>query len=76
MKIINNISEISLNYKNVIENDKIQANQFLDLLELFIKIVKERGLSEATCNNLDSHGYSVLDHIKNLEIRNLHPMQD
>ncbi len=40
--VINNISEISLNYKNVIENDKIQANQFLDLLELFIKIVKER----------------------------------
>ena len=26
--VINNISEISLNYKNVIENDKIQANQF------------------------------------------------
>ena len=40
--VINNISEISLNYKHVIENDKIQANQFLDLLELFIKIVKER----------------------------------
>lgn len=40
--VINNISEISLNCKNVIENDKIQANQFLDLLELFIKIVKER----------------------------------
>ena len=39
---INNISEISLTYKKVIENDKIQANQFLDLLELFIKIVKER----------------------------------
>ena len=40
--VINNISEISLTYKNVIENDKIQANQFLELLELFIKIVKER----------------------------------
>ena len=40
--VINNISEISLTYKKVIENDKIQANQFLDLLELFIKIVKER----------------------------------
>ena len=40
--VINNISEISLNCKNVIENDKIQANQFLDLLELFIKIVRER----------------------------------
>ena len=40
--VINNISEISLNYKKVIENDKIQANQFLDLLELFIKIVRER----------------------------------
>ena len=41
---INNISEISLTYKKVIDNDKIQANQFLDLLELFIKIVKERFL--------------------------------
>ena len=47
-----------------------------EIASKIIKIVKERGLSEATCNNLDSHGYSVLDHIKNLEIRNLHPMQD
>ena len=50
--VINNISEISLNYKNVIENDKIQANQFLDLLELFIKIVKERFFNVYYMENL------------------------
>lgn len=41
-----------------------------------IKVVKQRGLSDATCNNLDSHGYSIIDKIKDPDIRNLHPMQD
>lgn len=40
--VINQISEISLSTKIVVESDKIQANQFLDLLELFIKTIKEK----------------------------------
>lgn len=49
---INNISEISLTYKKTIENEKIQANQFLDLLDLFIKIVKERFFNVYNMENL------------------------
>ena len=49
---INNISEISLTYKKNIENDKLQANQFLDLLEFFIKTVKERFFNVYNMENL------------------------
>ena len=33
---------------------------------------KEQGITEATCNYLESHAYSINDMIENSEIRNLH----
>ena len=33
---------------------------------------KRQGITEATCNFLESHAYSINDTIKNPEIRNLH----
>lgn len=50
--VINNISEISLTTKIIVEKDKMQASQFLELLELFIKIVKERFFNVYNIENL------------------------
>jgi len=67
--IINNISEISLATKLVVEQDKIQANQFLDLLELFIKVVKEKffnvyNIETLLCIIIQTNKEKVEDYLK------------
>ena len=42
----------------------------------FIDYFKENGLTKATCNNLDTHAYSIIDNIKDAELRNLNIMID
>lgn len=37
--------------------------------------LKAQGLSRATCNNLETHAYSVMDSIRDSEIRNMHIME-
>lgn len=46
-----------------------------DIAGLIIKELKSQGLTNATCNNLETHAYSVTDKIKDANIRNLHIMQ-
>ncbi len=68
-----------LNILNNIENDllaldysKLSSN--LNLIEtISAKIISEfikQGITSATCNNLDTHAYSISDHIKNNDLRN------
>lgn len=45
-----------------------------DAAAMLISELKTRNLSAATCNNLETHAYSVTDRIKNADIRNLHIM--
>ncbi len=42
----------------------------------FIDYFKENHLTQATCNNLDTHAYSIIDNIKDAELRNLNIMID
>ena len=42
----------------------------------FIDYFKENHLTKATCNNLDTHAYSIIDNIKDPELRNLNIMID
>ncbi len=46
-----------------------------DVCRLIIGEYKRQGLTKATCNNLETHAYSILDGVKNGEIRNLHIME-
>lgn len=43
-----------------------------EISSVFIDNFKKQGISKATCGFLESHAYSVNDHISNSEIRNLH----
>lgn len=54
-------------------DDKIEIIE--DVARLIIDEYKRQGLTKATCNNLESHAYSILDGVKNSEIRNIHIME-
>lgn len=57
------------NYLKKIEYIESIAKEFIDYF-------KENKLTEATCNNLDTHAYSIIDNIKDSELRNLNVMID
>ena len=42
---------------------------------MLITELKKQNLSDATCNNLETHAYSVTDKIQSAEIRNMHVME-
>ena len=46
-----------------------------DVSRMIVAEVKAQGITSATCNNLDTHAYSVLDHVKDSALRNLHIME-
>ncbi len=56
-------------------NSKKQASEKVEIIEdvssMLINELREQGLSTATCNNLQTHAYSVMDKITNPEIRNM-----
>lgn len=45
-----------------------------DIASIFIEAYRDQGLTLATCNNLETHAYSVTDRIKDGELRNMHVM--
>ena len=57
------------NYLKKLEYIESIAKEFIDYF-------KENGLTQATCNNLDTHAYSIIDNIKDPELRNLNIMID
>ena len=59
-------------------NDKKQASEKREIIEdissMFLAELRKQGLSSATCNNLETHAYRVMDTIKDANVRNLHVM--
>lgn len=71
--------ETSLSALTEIENSTKTADDKLEIIEdistMIINEFKKQGLTKATCNNLESHAYSILDGIKDNSLRNMHIME-
>lgn len=65
----------SLEYLISSDNDGKRAftksNMIEDIAALIIKELKSENLTDATCNDLEKHAYSVNDHIKDGTLRNM-----
>ena len=65
----------SLEYMISSDNDGKRAltksNMTEDIAALIIKEMKSENLTDATCNDLEKHAYSVNDHIKDGTLRNM-----
>lgn len=48
-----------------------KAGMIEDVAAMLIKVLKAEGISDAVCNDLEKHAYSVNDHIKDGMLRNL-----
>ena len=74
------LSELEFTLSGITElgNSKSQASEKAEIIEDIAKMIigelKNQNLTTATCNNLETHAYSVMDSIKNPEIRNMHIM--
>lgn len=70
--------EAPLTYLIETSNDKTSAECKAGIIEdtasMIISELKKQGLSDATCNNLDTHAYSVTDKIRDAALRNMHVM--
>lgn len=70
--------EPSLVFLTETANDKemfeCKQGMIEDIASTIIKELKAQQITTATCNNLETHAYSVTDKIKNSNIRNLHIM--
>ena len=60
------------NEKNMID---YKTGIIQDVSDMIVAAVKAQGITSATCNNLDTHAYSVLDHVQDSALRNLHIME-
>lgn len=72
------LSELSMPLEFLISNDNTEENANLkvelieDIATQFIEVLKQEGITKATCNNLETHAYSVNDHIEDGNLRNEH----
>ena len=71
--------EVSLVRLTETGNAAAEAREKQELIEeiagKFIAEFRAQGLTRATCNNLETHAYSITDSIKDAEIRNMHIME-
>ncbi len=81
MRDLPKLSDLELPLTFLIENanekDFIDYKRGIidDVGRIITEEVKAQGITKATCNNLDTHAYSVQDAIKDPTIRNLHLME-
>ncbi len=70
--------ETALSTLTEMGNGKTQAKEKREIIEdissLIIEQLKVQNITSATCNNLETHAYSVNDKIKDGNFRNLHIM--
>ena len=70
--------EIALSSITELGNSKSQASEKREIIEDIAKMIidefKKQNLTDATCNNLETHAYSVTDKITDPDIRNMHIM--
>ena len=64
--------EILISTDNSIENANIKNEIINSVAEEIIDILKRKGITKATCNDLEKHAYSVNDFIKDGDLRNSH----
>lgn len=75
------LSELELTLSGLTElgNSKKEASEKAEIIDDVAKIINDelraQGLSKATCNNFETHAYSVMDGISDPLIRNLHVME-
>ncbi len=75
------LSDVELPLSFLIENgnEKDMIDYKIGIIEdvsrMIVSEVKAQKKTGATCNNLDTHAYSVLDHVKDPTLRNLHIME-
>jgi len=75
------LSELEFSLSGITElgNSKSQASEKREIIEdigaMIISELKKQDLTTATCNNLETHAYSVTDKIKSSKIRNMHIME-
>lgn len=78
LKILGDL-EMALVGLTELENTKKFAMEKRDIIDdislMIIEEFKRQGLTKANCDNLESHAYSILDSVKNTEIRNMHVME-
>ncbi len=64
--------EFLISTDNRAENANIKNEIINSVAEEIIKILKQREITKATCNDLEKHAYSVNDFIRNGDLRNSH----
>ena len=75
------LSELEMTLSGITElgNSKNEASEKAEIIDDIAKMINDelraQGLSKATCNNFETHAYSIMDSIKNPEIRSLHVME-
>ncbi len=67
---LSTITEIGNSKKQAIEKQEVIE----DIARLIISELKNQNLTDATCNNLETHAYSVMDKIEDISLRNMHVM--
>ncbi len=63
-----------LEYGNNKQEFELKCGIIEDIASMVIDELKKQGLTSATCNNLETHAYSVTDKISDNSIRNMHIM--
>lgn len=64
-----------LDFGNRGQEGKMKIEIIEDVSSIIINQLKEQKLTMATCNNLETHAFSVTDKISNANIRNMHIME-
>lgn len=71
--------EFSLTGLTELGNSKKEASEKIEIIEdiahMILDELRNQGLSSATCNNFETHAYSVQDKIKDASIRNLNILE-
>lgn len=81
MRDLEKLSDVELPLTFLIENNN--EKEFIDykrgiiedVSKMILDEVKAQKITKATCNNLDTHAYSVLDNVKDVTLRNMHVME-
>ena len=75
LHILNEIDSLLLSIDYSIKMNHTKNIEVIEQIAyMIISEFKNQNISSATCNNLDTHAYSILDHIKDNNLRNMNIM--
>ena len=71
--------EMTLSGLTELGNSKKEASEKAEIIDdiakIIIDVMRAQNVTRATCNNLETHAYSIMDGITDPEIRNMHVME-